>query len=50
MVIDWIQRNTTSVKNVLRWTMFKQLEDLDFADDLAELSTTQRQLQEKQTP
>ncbi|XP_048759391.2 uncharacterized protein LOC125668988 [Ostrea edulis] len=47
MVIDWIQRNTTSVRNGIQWTMFKQLEDLDFADDLAEISTTQRQLQEK---
>lgn len=26
---------------------FKQLEDLDFADDVAEISTIQRQLQEK---
>ena len=47
MVIDWIQRNTTSAKNGIQWTMFEQLEDLDFADDLAEISTTQKQLQEK---
>jgi hypothetical protein len=30
VVIDWIQRNTTSVKKGIQWTMFKQLEDLDF--------------------
>jgi hypothetical protein len=35
-------RNTTSVKNGIQWTIFNQLEDLDIADNLAEVSITQR--------
>ena len=31
----------------IQWTLFPQLEDLDFADDLAALSTTHCLLQEK---
>ena len=39
VVIDWIQRQATSDKRRgIQWTMFSHLEDLDFADDLAEIS------------
>ena len=48
VVIDWIMRNTTSDKQRgIQWTLFTQLEDLDFADDLACLSTNLNHLQEK---
>ena len=33
--------------NGIQWTPWTQLDDLDFADDLALLSHTQRQMQEK---
>ena len=39
LAIDWIMRRTTSNKrNGIQWTLWSQLEDLDFADDLALLS------------
>ena len=48
VVIDWVQRQTTSdKKRGIQWTMFNHLEDLDFADDLAELSSNKIHLQEK---
>jgi hypothetical protein len=38
VVIDWIQRQATSDKRRgIQWTMFSHLENLDFADDLAEI-------------
>ena len=41
-------RKTTSDKpRGIQWTLFSHLESLDFADDLAVLSTTYRYLQEK---
>ncbi|XP_062582695.1 uncharacterized protein LOC134244449 [Saccostrea cucullata] len=47
MVIDWIQRNTTHDKmRGIQWTMFSHLEDLDFVDDLAEVSGNIIHLQE----
>jgi hypothetical protein len=49
MTIDWIQRNTTSTKHGIQWSMFNQLEDLDFADDLAEISTTRQRVHDKIT-
>ncbi|VDP38999.1 unnamed protein product [Schistosoma margrebowiei] len=36
-------------KNGIQWTTRMQLDDLDFADDLALLSQTQQQMQEKTT-
>ena len=46
--IDWIMKMSTEQKrNGIQWTLWKQLEDLDFADDLALLSHTQQQMQEK---
>jgi hypothetical protein len=49
MTNNWIQRKTTSTKHGIQWSMFSQLKDLDFADDLAEFFTSRKQLQEKTT-
>ena len=35
--------------NGIQWTMFNQLDDLDFADDIALLSHSHQQMQEKLT-
>ena len=41
MAIDWAMRQTTQrEKNCIQWTILDQLDDLDFADDLALLSHT----------
>ncbi|KAL9970778.1 hypothetical protein ACROYT_G023202 [Oculina patagonica] len=49
-VIDWIMRTTTEgKKNGIQWTPWTQLEDLDFADDLALLSHNHDQMQGKTT-
>ena len=48
LAIDWIMRQTTGDKNRgIRWNLFTNLEDLDFADDLALLSHTHTHIQEK---
>ena len=48
VAIDWIMRRTTSDKpRGIQWTMFTKLEDLDFADDIALLSSTGTHMQEK---
>ena len=48
LAIDWIMKTSTDQKrNGIQWTLWKQLDDLDFADDLALLSHTQQQMQEK---
>ena len=48
VVIDWvIWKSTTYKPTGFQWTFFSQLEDLDFADDLAFLSVTLDHLQEK---
>ena len=50
LAIDWLMKETTSgSRNGIQWTLWTQLEDLDFADDLALLSHTQAQMQEKTT-
>ena len=50
LVIDWIMRTTTKGKsNGIQWTLWTQLDDLDFADDLALLSHSHKQMQEKTT-
>ncbi|KAI0215060.1 Sodium- and chloride-dependent glycine transporter 2 [Lamellibrachia satsuma] len=49
-VIDWIMKTATKEKgNGIQWTMLTQLDDLDFADDLALLSHNHRQIQDKTT-
>ena len=48
LAIDWIMKvTTTQRRNGIQWTMTSQLDDLDFADDIALLSHSQRQMQEK---
>ena len=49
LVIDWIMKTTTKGrKHGIQWGPWIQLDDLDFADDLA-LSHNQRQMQDKTT-
>ncbi len=48
LVIDWIMKTITrESRNGIQWTLWKQLEDLDFADDLALLSHNHQQMQDK---
>ena len=50
LAIDWVMKTATKEKrNGIQWTMLTQLEDLDFADDLALLSHSLRQMQDKTT-
>ncbi|VDO88757.1 unnamed protein product, partial [Schistosoma curassoni] len=45
---NWIMKTSTSEgKNGIQWTSKMQLDDLDFAGDLALLSQSQKQMQEK---
>ena len=45
LVIDWIMKMTTKQRrNGSQWTLWSQLDDLDFVDDLALLSLPCRQL------
>ncbi|CAH8461116.1 unnamed protein product [Schistosoma haematobium] len=48
LVVDWIMKISTSEgKHGIQWTAQNQLDDLDFADDLALLSRTHEQMQMK---
>ena len=48
LAIDYIMRESTEGKrNGIPWTMWQQLDDLNFADDIALISSTQHQMQEK---
>ena len=48
VTIDWVMRRTTEDQpRGIRWTLFSNLEDLDFADDLALISHTHQHMQEK---
>lgn len=48
LAIDWVMKTSTAQKrNGIQWTLWQQLDDLDFADDLALLSQAQQQMQEK---
>ena len=41
IVIDWVMRTATKDKRMgIQWTLTKQLEDLDFADDISLLAQT----------
>ncbi|VDP33664.1 unnamed protein product [Schistosoma mattheei] len=46
---DQCQTSTSEGKHGIQWTSRMQVDDLDFADDLALLSHTQQQMQEKTT-
>ncbi|VDO91705.1 unnamed protein product [Schistosoma margrebowiei] len=48
LVIEWIMKTSTcELKHGIQWTSMMQLDDLDFADDLALQSQSQQQMQEK---
>ena len=48
MVVDWIMRNTTARnKTWIRWNFTSKLEDLDFADDIALMSSCYANMQTK---
>ena len=50
LAIDWTMKEATKgQRHGLQWTPWQQLDDLDFADDLALLSQTQAQMQAKTT-
>nr|KAG5708163.1 hypothetical protein BaRGS_002899 [Batillaria attramentaria] len=50
LIIDWIMKTTTAGrKNGIQWTLWTQLDDLDFADDLALLFHSHSQTQHKTT-
>ena len=45
ITLDYIMRQTTqNARHCIQWTMFSQLDDLDYADDIALLSTNARHL------
>ena len=48
MVVDWVMRQSTAGQRTgIQWTFTRQLEDLDFADDISLLSHKQQDAQEK---
>ena len=50
LVINWIMKTTTTGRNNgIQWTLRTQLDDLDFADNLALLSQNHRKMQNKTT-
>ena len=50
LVIYWITKiTTTGENNGIQWTLWTQLDDIDFADDLALLSYNHTQIQDKTT-
>ena len=50
LIIYWVMKTATKEKrNGIQWTMQTQLDELDFADDLALLSHSHRQMQDKTT-
>ena len=50
MVVDWIMRSTTTGnKTGIRWNFTSKLEDLDFAYEIALMSSCYTQLQRKTT-
>ena len=50
IVMDWVMRRTVGQgENGIRWKLTSKLDDLDFADDVALLSSTRQQIQSKTT-
>jgi len=47
LAIDYIMKTSVHGKTGIQWTISKQLEDLDFADDVALFSTTRSQMLKK---
>ena len=50
LAIGWVMKSATeNRRNGIQWTLFSQLDDLDFADDIALLSQSGQQMQDKTT-
>ncbi|VDO95757.1 unnamed protein product [Schistosoma margrebowiei] len=50
LVVDWtIKTSTSQEEHGIQWTVWMQLDDLDFSDDLALLSHIHQQMQVKTT-
>ena len=50
IIMDWVMRRTVkSGENRIRWRLTSMLDDLDFADDVALLSSTKQHIQNKTT-
>ena len=47
VALDEIMRETTQTARGIQWTPYRRLEDLDFADDVALLSHTHKDMQDK---
>ena len=48
LTMDWVMKiSTAQGQNGIQWTLWRQLDDLDYADDLALLSHTRHQMLEK---
>ena len=47
IAIDWVMKKTIESKRGITWSIFTTLEDLDFADDIALLSSRNSDMQEK---
>ena len=47
LIMDWVMRHTNNRKRGLRWKLTSVLEDLDYADDVALISSRFADLQEK---
>ena len=48
LVVDWVMRRSVDwARRAIRWKMTRMPEDLDFADDLALVSSTFTQIQMK---
>lgn len=48
IAVDWVMKSTMSnTNNGIRWTLTSNLEDIDYADDLALVSHTENQMKEK---
>ena len=47
LAVDWVMRSTLKGENTgIRWTLISNLEDLDYADDLALLSHLETHMHE----
>ena len=47
LIMDWVMRHTKNRRRGLRWKLTSVLEDLDYADDVALISSRFADLQEK---
>jgi len=47
LAIDWVMKNTVDRPRGIQWTLSKQLEDLDYADNIALLAHSYSHVQHK---